>query len=83
VPTCTKASQRVTTASLRIAGERWIEWTSEKQLRILPLRVRMTAVVMVQPEKPDRRFRVDCHRSVNFHFVVLAWVAEIPFRSEN
>jgi hypothetical protein len=30
--------------SLRITGERWIDWTPEKQLQILPLRVRMTAV---------------------------------------
>jgi hypothetical protein len=26
-----------------IAAERWIEWRLEKQLQILPLRVRMTA----------------------------------------
>jgi hypothetical protein len=32
-----------TTVRLLIAGERWIEWTSEMQLQILPLRVRMTA----------------------------------------
>jgi hypothetical protein len=36
-----------TTASLLITGERWIEWTPEKQLQILPLRVRMTTVVVV------------------------------------
>jgi hypothetical protein len=29
-----------------ITGGRWMEWTPEKQLQILPLRVRMTAFVM-------------------------------------
>jgi hypothetical protein len=31
--------------SLLITGQRWLEWKPEKQLQILPLRVRMTAVV--------------------------------------
>jgi hypothetical protein len=46
-----------TTASPRISAERWIEWTPEKQLQILPLRVRMTEAVMVRPEEPHRRSR--------------------------
>jgi hypothetical protein len=37
-----------TTASQRITGGLWIEWTREEQLQILPLRVRMTAVVVVR-----------------------------------
>jgi hypothetical protein len=32
--------------SLLITGQRRIEWSPEKQLQILPLRVRMTAVVV-------------------------------------
>jgi hypothetical protein len=64
-------------ASPRITGERWIEWTPERQLQILPLRVRMTAVcarrddsgdvcvrmtavMMVRPERPGRQNNVIC-----------------------
>jgi len=43
-----------TTASLPITEERWIAWTPEKQLQILPLRVRMTAVA----RQDDSRVRV-------------------------
>jgi hypothetical protein len=38
---------------LLIARESWIEWPAEKQLQILPLRVRMTAVAMVGPTGSD------------------------------
>jgi hypothetical protein len=42
-----EARLRTQRLSLPITAECCIEWTPEKQLQILPLRVRMTAFVMM------------------------------------
>jgi hypothetical protein len=58
-----------TTANLLITVERWIEGTPEKQLQILPLRVRMTAVVLVRPERvelPTPWFEAKCSIQMSY-----------------
>jgi len=48
---------------------RWIEWTPEKQLQILPLRVRMTTVAKVRPKEPGRSFRANRRQPGNHQIV--------------